>query len=160
MSDKVRITVLVENQPGALARIVGLISGRGYNIETLNVGPTLDPTVSKVTLVIPGDDRVLAQVTCQLGKLIEVIEVTDVTGQRHLDRELVLVEIASGPKNRAQIMEIATLYACKIICVRPRSLTLQMCGDSTEAQDFLNLLRPFKILNIARSGAIAIARGA
>lgn len=153
------ITAIVENQPGALARIVGLISGRGYNIETLNVGPTHDPTVSKMTMVIPGDDHVLAQVTSQLGKLVDVIQVTDVTSQRHLDRELILVEVSTAKHSRAQVMEIATLFGSRVVGVRERSLTLQMVGNEADVQDFLRLLKPYEIMDISRSGVIAVARG-
>lgn len=153
------ITALVENQPGVLARIVGLISGRGYNIETLNVGPTQDAAVSKMTMVVPGDDHVLEQVTCQLGKLVDVMQVTDVTSQRHLDRELILVEVSTAKHSRAQVMELATLFGGRVVGVRERSLTLQMVGDEADVQDFLRLLKPHEILDISRSGVIAVARG-
>ncbi|NLF19409.1 MAG: acetolactate synthase small subunit, partial [Lentisphaerae bacterium] len=125
------ITALVENKPGVLARIVGLISGRGYNIETLNVGPTQDPAVSKMTLVVPGDDHVLEQVTLQVGKLIDVIGVTDVTGKRHIDRELILVEIAiDSVARRAEILDLATLFKAAVAGVSQRSVTLQMVGST------------------------------
>jgi acetolactate synthase-1/3 small subunit len=153
------ITALVENQPGVLARIVGLISGRGYNIETLNVGPTHDPAVSKMTMVVPGDDHVLEQVTFQLGKLVDVLQVTDVTSQRHLDRELILVEVSTAKHSRSQVVELATLFGGRVVGVRERSLTLQMVGDEADVQDFLRLLKPYDILDISRSGVIAVARG-
>lgn len=152
------ITALVENKPGVLARIVGLVSGRGYNIETLNVGPTQDPAVSKMTLVVPGDDHVLEQVTLQVGKLIDVIRVTDVTGKRHIDRELILVEIAiDSVARRAEILDLATLFKARIAGVSQRSVTLQMVGSTDVISDFMMLLKPYKILDLSRSGRIAVA---
>jgi len=152
------INALVENQPGVLARIVGLISGRGYNIETLNVGPTHDPNVSKMTIVVPGDAQIIEQVIAQLGKQINVLQVTNVTRRHHLDRELILVEIASDVSNRAQIMEIATLFKALIVGVREHSLTVQMVGDQNLVGDFLTMLRPYEILDMSRSGVIAVVR--
>jgi len=154
------ITALVENKPGVLARIVGLISGRGYNIETLNVGPTQDPAVSKMTLVVPGDDHVLEQVTLQVGKLIDVISVTDVTGARHLDRELILVEVATDSvAQRAEVLDLAALFKAAVAAVTERSVTLQMVGSLDVVADFMLLLKPCKILDLSRSGQIAVARG-
>ncbi|MBM4164019.1 MAG: acetolactate synthase small subunit [Lentisphaerae bacterium] len=154
------ITALVENKPGVLARIVGLISGRGYNIETLNVGPTQDPAISKMTLVVPGDDHVLEQVTLQVGKLVDVISVTDVTGARHLDRELILVEIATDSvAQRAEVLDLATLFRAAVAGVTERSVSLQMVGSSDVVSDFMLLLKPYKILDLSRSGQIAVARG-
>jgi acetolactate synthase-1/3 small subunit len=154
------ITALVENKPGVLARIVGLISGRGYNIDTLNVGPTQDPAISKMTLVVPGDDHVLEQVTLQVGKLVDVISVTDVTGARHLDRELILVEIATDSvAQRAEVLDLATLFRAAVAGVTERSVSLQMVGASDVVSDFMLLLKPYKILDLSRSGQIAVARG-
>lgn len=152
------ITALVENKPGVLARIVGLISGRGYNIETLNVGPTQDSDLSKMTLVVPGDDHVLEQVTLQLAKLVDVVNVKDVTGTRHIDRELILVEIATGSvARRAEVLDLATLFKASIVGVSQRSVTLQMVGSTNVISDFMLLLKPYKILDLSRSGRIAVA---
>ena len=153
------ITALVENKPGVLARIVGLISGRGYNIETLNVGPTQDPAISKMTLVVPGDDHVLEQVTLQVGKLVDVISVTDVTGARHLDRELILVEIATDSvAQRAEILELTTRFQAAVAGETERSVSQQMVGSSDVVSDFMLLLKPYTILDLSRSGQIAVAR--
>jgi acetolactate synthase-1/3 small subunit len=153
------ITALVENKPGVLARIVGLISGRGYNIETLNVGPTQDPTISKMTLVVPGDDHVLDQVTLQVGKLVDVISVTDVTGARHLDRELILVEIATeSAAQRAEILGLITRFQAAVAGETERSVSLQMVGPSDVVSDFMLMLKPYTILDLSRSGQIAVAR--
>ena len=153
------ITALVENKPGVLARIVGLVSGRGYNIETLNVGPTQDPSTSKMTLVVPGDEQVLEQVLHQVSKLVDVIEVVDVTRRRHLNRELILVEVATKRHSRAQVLELATLFDARVVAVAEKSVTVQMVGDHATVEDFLRLLRPYEITDISRSGLIAVARG-
>lgn len=153
------ITAIVENQPGVLTRIVGLISGRGYNIETLNVGPTQDLKVSKMTMVVPGDDHVLEQVTRQLEKQIDVLEVHDVTRERHINRELILVEISTVNSSRAEIIELANLFDGRIVGVREQSLTVELAGSGDSIRDFLRLIRPLEIIDISRSGVIAVARG-
>ncbi len=153
------ITALVENKPGVLARIIGVVSGRGYNIETLSVGPTQDNTCSKITMVVPGDDHVLEQVTQQVTKQIDVLKVSDVTRQRHISRELILVEIATDKTGRAPVMELAALFTAKIVAVQAQSVTLQLAGDEQQIHDFLRSLRGFSVLDIARSGVIAVARG-
>ena len=153
------ITALVENKPGVLARIVGLVSGRGYNIETLNVGPTQDPDTSKMTLVVPGDEQVLEQVLHQVSKLVDVIEVVDVTRRRHLNRELILVEVATTRHSRAQVLELATLFKARVAAVGEKAITLEMVGDRSSVEDFLRLLKPYEITDISRSGLIAVARG-
>jgi acetolactate synthase-1/3 small subunit len=150
------ITAIVENQPGVLARIVGLISGRGFNIESLNVAPTQDPTVSSLTMTVPGDDRVLEQVMKQLNKLIDVIRVNDLTRKRYLNRELVLVEIAATPSKRAEILSLADLCRARVVAVHPKSLTLQLGEEEERIHDFLDLLKPYRILDVSRSGVIAV----
>lgn len=154
------ITAIVENQPGVLTRIVGVISGRGYNIETLNVGPTHNPEVSKMTMVVPGDDHVLEQVTRQLEKQIDVLEVHDVTRERQINRELILVEISTANRSRSEIIELASLFDGRIVGVREASLTVELAGSEDSIRDFLRLIRPLEIIDISRSGVIAVARGA
>jgi acetolactate synthase I/III small subunit len=153
------ITALVENQSGVLARIVGLISGRGYNIESLNVAPTQDPTTSRLTMKVQGDDRVLEQITKQLNKLIDVIKVADLTQKHFLNRELILVEVSALPRNRAEVVELADLFEAKVVSVQAKSLTIQMVAEEAKIKDLLVLLKPFGILDISRSGVIAVARG-
>lgn len=152
------INALVDNTPGVLARIVGLISGRGYNIETLNVGPTHDPNLSKMTFTVRGDEQVITQVTAQLRKQINVRAVTNVTSRSHIDRELILVEVACTNKSRAELMEIATLFKARIVGVQETSLTIQMAGNRETVRDFFALLKNHKILDISRSGLIAVLR--
>ena len=153
------INATVENQPGVLSRIVGLFSGRGYNIETLNVGPCADPMLSRMTITLPGDERVIEQVTKQLNKLVDVVKVTDLTSVAHIERELILVEVASPKGKRGEIMEIAALFNAEIIGVRENSLTIQFVGTEGQVADFLKLLRPYTIMDLSRSGLIAVARG-
>ncbi|MEI6149818.1 MAG: acetolactate synthase small subunit [bacterium] len=152
------ITALVENQPGVLARVDGLISGRGYNIESLNVGPTQDPTVSRMTMVVPGDDRVLEQVTKQLNKLIDVIKVTDLTKEPFLNRECILVKVEAQRKTRSEIIELSDLFGGAIISVQDKALVIQLVGEQEHVSDFLDLMKPFRILDVSRSGVIAMAK--
>ncbi|MBQ7189301.1 MAG: acetolactate synthase small subunit [Kiritimatiellae bacterium] len=153
------INCLVENQPGVLARIVGLISGRGYNIETLNVGPTADPTISSMTLVVPGDDHVITQVIHQLQKQVDVIDVTNMTKRRHINRELILARIATEDRSvRAEIVELASLFVSRVVAVDEQTITLQMVGNQDAVADFLQLLKPYKLVSISRSGVIAVDR--
>lgn len=152
------ISATVENQPGVLARIVGLISGRGFNIDSLNVAATQDPTVSRMTMKVPGDDRVLEQVTKQLNKLVDVIKVSDLTQKHCLNRELILVEVSAPPAKRKEIVELAGLFEAKVVSVQKNSLTLQMVGEQDKVDELLKLLKPFRILDISRSGVIAVAR--
>lgn len=153
------INCLVENQPGVLARIVGLISGRGYNIETLNVGPTADPTVSKMTIVVPGDAHIIAQVTHQLSKQVDVIEVVNMTNRRHLNRELILVRVAvKDHQSRVEVVDLASLFMARVVAVQEDSVTVQMVGNQETVADFLRLLKPYEIIDISRSGVIAVGR--
>ncbi len=153
------LNATVENQPAVLSRIVGLFSGRGYNIETLNVGPSADPRFSRMTITVPGDDRVIEQVTKQLNKLVDVVKVVDLTTEEHLERELVLVEVAVPKGRRSELIEIFSLFHADVIGVRENSLTAQIAGNERVVGDFLRLLRPYTILDLSRSGRIAVARG-
>ncbi len=153
------ITALVENQPGVLARVVGLISGRGYNIETLNVGPTNDPTVSRMTMQVPGDNRVLEQVTRQLGKLVDVIDVTDLTSAPCVNQECLLVKLAATHAQHAAIAALTERFGGRVLASQTDAMIVQLTGDSKQIVDFIDLLAPFRMLDISRSGIIAIARG-
>lgn len=153
------LSALVENKSGVLARIVGLISGRGYNIETLNVAPCADAGLSRLTMTVGGDARVIEQVTKQLNKIVDVIKVTNLTAEAHLERELVLVEVAVPKGRRGELLEVATLFHADVVGVRESSLTIQFVGRQEEIDDFLRMLRPFTVIDLARSGRIAVARG-
>lgn len=153
------IIATVANEPGVLARIVGLISGRGYNIDSLNVAPTHDPSVSRLTMTVPGDDRMLEQVTKQLNKLVDVIKVTDVTSKGYINREMVLVEVSAAGQKRAEIAGLADLFEAKVVSVQPKTLTIQMSGEQSRVEEFLALLKPFGIAELSRSGVIAVVKG-
>jgi acetolactate synthase-1/3 small subunit len=151
------VTLLVENKPGVLARIVGLISGRGYNIDGLTVAPTLDPEVSKMTIEVPGDDRVIEQVTKQLNKLIDVIKVTDLTAQRYIGQEMALIKVAAGEENRSSVIHLVEVFGAKVILVQPNSLVIRLVDDQQKIADFLGLMKPYRLLEVNRSGLIAMA---
>jgi len=153
------IAVLVENKFGVLSRVAGLFSARGYNIESLSVGETLDPTVSRMTLVVRGDEFVIEQVMKQLHKLIDVIKVNDLTDDSHVERELVLIRVNAEPQHRAEILRTADIFRAKVIDVTPQSFVLEATGDEEKIEALIELLRPMGIQEIVRTGKVAIARG-
>ncbi len=152
------ISVLVENKFGVLARVAGMFSGRGFNIDTLNVAPTHDSTLSRITAVVKGDDATLDQITKQLRKLINVIEVTDFSAGQSVDREMVLVKLGADSSNRSEIMQICDIFRAKIINVGSKSVVIEITGDEGKINAFLELLEPFEIFDISRTGKLAMAR--
>jgi len=152
------ISVLVENKFGVLTRIAGMFSGRGFNIDTLNVGPTLDPATSRMTIVVRGDDAVLEQVTKQLRKLIDVIELQDYSEDQSVDRELVLLRVTVSPESRSEAMQICDIFRAKIIDVQRRNLSIEITGDESKISKFIFLMEPFGISDLTRTGKIALAR--
>ncbi len=152
------IAVLVENHFGVLSRVSGLFSGRGFNIDSLAVGETEDPTVSRMTIVVKGDDRTLEQVKKQLNKLIEVIKVIDLTEKPYIDRELLLIKVNLTPKTRSQIIEVAELLGAKTISVGSKSISFEVVGESNHVENAINLLGPFGVKEVVRTGRIAISR--
>jgi acetolactate synthase-1/3 small subunit len=153
------IAVLVENKFGVLSRVAGLFSARGYNIESLSVGETLDPSVSRMTLEVRGDEFVIEQVTKQLYKLVDVIKVTDLTDESRVERELVLVRVNAEPQHRAEILRTADIFRARVVDVTPLTFTLEATGDEEKLEAFMELLRPLGIQEIVRTGKVAIARG-
>ncbi|MGH7264106.1 MAG: acetolactate synthase small subunit [Candidatus Rokuibacteriota bacterium] len=153
------IAVLVENKFGVLSRVAGLFSARGYNIESLSVGETLDPSVSRMTLVVRGDEFVIEQVAKQLHKLIDVIKVIDLTQENHVERELVLVRINAEPQHRAEILRTADIFRAKVIDATAAAFTLEVTGDEQKLDALIELLRPMGIQELVRTGKVAIARG-
>ncbi len=153
------LAVLVENQPGVLARVAGLFSRRGYNIESLTVGQTQDPTISRMTIVVDGDDRVIEQVTKQLDKLVEVIEIHDITEKEHVDRELVLIKVNAEPQVRSEIMQIVDIFRARIVDIGQRTLIIEGTGDEDKIRALERSLKPFGILELVRTGKIAMVRG-
>jgi acetolactate synthase-1/3 small subunit len=153
------ISILVENKFGVLSRVAGLFSARGYNIESLSVGETLDPSVSRMTIVVTGDGFVIEQVMKQLHKLIDVIKVNDLTDESHVERELVLVRVNAEPQHRAEILRTADIFRARVVDVTPVSFVLEATGDEGKLEALVELLRPMGIQEVVRTGKVAIARG-
>ena len=152
------LSVLVENKFGVLARISGLIAGRGFNIDSLAVGETEDPTASRMTIVVDGDERTIEQVKKQLNRLIDVISVYDLTKEEHLDRELILVKVSVTQKTRPELVEIAETLKAEVADVGVKTLTIQCVGDQTKVKTLLELVKPYGIKEIVRTGRIALSR--
>jgi len=153
------LNVLVENQFGVLARVAGLFSGRGFNIKSLSVAETPDPTLSIMTIVTEGDERILEQITKQLNKLIPVVKVIEVGKVPHVERELILVKVSANKENRAEILRVVEIFRGKVVDVTPRTYTIEMTGDEDKIRAFLELIKPMGIKEIVRTGTIAIQRG-
>jgi len=152
------ISVLVENKFGALTRIAGLFSGRGYNIDTLNVAPTQDPSASRMTIVTRGDDATLEQIVKQLNKLVDVLKVIDFRAGEYVDRELALVKVAVDSKSRAEVMQITDIFRAKIVDVQPKSVTIEITGSEDKVEKFIDLMRTFGIVDLTRTGKVAMPR--
>jgi len=153
------ISVLVENKFGVLSRIAGLFSGRGFNIESLSVAESLDPNISRMTIVTRGDDRVIEQVTKQLNKLVDVIKVIDHTEEKFVGRELALIKINAEPQLREEILRIAEIFRGKVVDVSSKTYTVEVTGDEEKVEAFIEMLKPLGIKEIARTGKIAMSRG-
>jgi acetolactate synthase-1/3 small subunit len=153
------ISVLVENHIGVLARIAGMFSSRGFNIDSLAVGETSDPTISRMTIVSRGDDLVTEQIIKQLRKLIDVIRVQDLSVESHVERELALVKVSSTVENRSQIIEIANVFRARIVDVSPDSVIIEIVGSQDKTQALLDLVEPFGILEMVRTGSVGLERG-
>ena len=152
------ISVLVENKFGVLTRIAGMFSGRGFNIDTLNVGPTLDPSTSRMTIVVRGDDTVLEQVTKQLNKLVDVIDIQDFQDDEFVDRELLLLRVNVTSKTRADVMQICDIFRAKIIDVQHKNVSIEITGNESKIGKFLMLMEPFGIIDLTRTGKVALSR--
>ena len=152
------ISVLVENHFGVLAHVAGLFSARGFNIDSLAVGETDDPTVSRMTIVAHGDDRVIEQITKQLNKLIDVIKVQDLTQEEHISRELVLIKVGATATNRSDILQVVNTFRGKVVDVGQKALTVEVTGSEEKIDAMLELLRPFGVKEVVRTGTIALAR--
>lgn len=152
------ISVLVENKFGVLTRVAGLFSGRGFNIDSLNVAPTEDATVSRMTIVTRGNDDTVDQIVKQLEKLVDTIKVHDFREGEYVDRELVLVKVGVDPQSRAEVMQITEIFRGKIIDVQPKSLTIEISGDEGKVAKFVELMTSFGILELTRTGTVALPR--
>lgn len=153
------ITLLVENEFGVLARVAGLFSGRGFNIESLCVAETLDPTVSTMTIVTRGDDQIIEQVLKQLNKLISVIKVVDLIDKDYVEREMVLLKVAATNDTREEILRIVDIFRGKVVDVGSKTYTLEVTGDDKKINAILGLLKPLGIKELVRTGHVAMVRG-
>lgn len=154
------LILLVRNEFGVLSRVANLFSARGYNIESLNVAPTLDPSVSRMTIVTSGDDKIIEQINKQTNKLISTIKVSDVTEAPHVEREMVLVKVKAAEDKRAEALRIADIFRGKVIDVSPASYTIEFTGSQDKVDAAIELLRPLGIKELVRTGVTAISRGA
>ncbi len=152
------VSLLVDNEPGVLSRVTGLFSGRGFNIESLCVAATVDPAVSRITLVTLGDDAIAEQIKKQLNKLVNVVKVQDLTGTDYVEREMALIKVSAKAGSRAEILRIVDIFRCKVVDVSPTHYTIEVTGTADKLEAILSLLKPMGIKEIARTGAIALGR--
>ncbi len=153
------ISVLVENKFGVLARVAGLFSARGFNIESLAVAETMDPTVSRMTIVTRGNEQIIEQITKQLNKLVDVIKVSNLSGENFIDREMVLIKVAAKESTRAEVLRIVDIFRGKVVDVNPGSYVIEVTGDEEKIGAILGLLQPLGIREVVRTGKVAMARG-
>lgn len=152
------ISILVENKFGAFNRIAGLFAAKGYNIDSLTVGPTEDETVSRMTIVTHGDDQIIEQIIKQLNKLIDTIKVVDLTFDSFVERELVLIKVQTTPETRSEIMQIAEIFRAKVVDISPKTLTLEATGSQLKVEAIIKMVKPFGIKELARTGRVALKR--
>jgi acetolactate synthase-1/3 small subunit len=158
-STKHTLSVLVENKPGVLARIAGLFSRRGFNIDSLAVGPTEHPEVSRMTIVVNVETSPLEQVTKQLNKLVEVIKVVELDTDYSVNRELLLVKVKADATSRGQVLELVQLFRAKVVDVAADAVTIQIVGNQGKLEDFLRVIEPYGVRELVQSGVVAIGRG-
>lgn len=153
------LAVLVENRPGVLVRVAGLFSRRGFNIDSLTVGRTENPDVSRMTIVVDGDARVIEQVTKQLHKLIDVIKISDISDEEYVDRDLVLIKVTAEPAQRVEIMQMAGVFRARVVDLGRKTMTLECTGNEGKINAFEESLRPYGIRELVRTGKVAMLRG-
>ena len=152
------LSVLVENEPGVLSRVAGLFSGRGFNIESLNVAPTLEEGMSRMTITTSGDEQIIEQIVKQLRKLVTVVKVVDFYGMSSVEREMMVIKVHAEDSKRGEVLRIADIFRCKVVDVSPMDLTLEATGDHSKLQAIIQLLQRFGIKELARTGTLAIRR--
>ncbi len=153
------LAILVENKPGVLSRVTGLFSRRGYNIESLAVGPTEDPNYSRITIVVEGDELVVEQITKQLFKLVNVYKVYELTSMPFVERELVMIKVTADIKSRTDIVKISEVFRANVVDVSDKAMILEVTGDSEKIEAIWNLLKPYGVKEMVRTGKLALARG-
>ena len=154
------ISVLVDNQFGVLARVSGMFSARGYNIISLCVGETENPAISRMTVTVRGDDNVLAQIIQQLHKLVDVISVDDLTSTSFVERELVMIKVKAGSKRRGEVIEVASIFRARVVDLDADTMTVEVTGSGEKVRACIEMMRPFGIAELVRTGVIAITRAA
>ncbi len=154
------ISILMENEAGALSRVAGLFSARAYNIESLTVAPTEDPTVSRMTLVTSGSDQIIEQITKQLNKLVDVIRLIDLNDGPHIERELMLIKLrATGGEHRDEVMRLVSIFGGRVVDVTESSFIVELTGEASKLDAFIEAVNPRRITELVRSGALGILRG-
>jgi acetolactate synthase-1/3 small subunit len=153
------ISVLVKNEFGVLSRVSGLFSARGFNIESLTVAETLDPEISRMTIVTAGNEQIIEQIIKQLRKLIDVIKVSDLTGKRFVERELALIKVRAEETTRAEVLRTVDIFRCKVVDVTPKTYTIEVTGTEDKILAIIDLLSPMGIREIIRTGRVAVPRG-
>lgn len=153
------LSALVQNVPGVLSHIAGMLASRGYNIDSLAVGETEDPRLSRMTFVVVGDDAVIEQVRKQLEKIVTVVRVEDISARDFVERDLMLIKVTAPPEKRGEIRELVEIFRGRIVDVAPESMIIEISGQEKKVESFIELMRPFGILELARTGRIALVRG-
>ena len=153
------LSALVQNLPGVLAQVAGMLASRGFNIDSLAVGETEDPNLSRMTFVVHGDDPVLEQVRKQLDKLIPVVAVQDISSEDFVERDLMLLKVKASPAQRMEIVLLVEMFRARVVDVSPNDLMLEISGTERKIEAFIDLMRPYGILELARTGRIALVRG-
>lgn len=152
------ISVYFQNNFNALSRIIGLFSGRGFNIDSVSYGEAKEPGMARMTITTKGDEQIIGQINNQLGKIVDVVKVTDLTYEPFVERELALVKITSKPETRSDIIEVVNVFRAKIIDISPKSLTIEVTGKQDKVNAAIGMLRPFGLLEVARTGSVALER--
>ncbi len=152
------ISLSIENKFGSLSRVAGLFSGRGFNIESLSVAPTLDPSISMMTIVTTGEERIIEQILKQLNKVIDVIKVVDISESEYVERETALIKVHTRPEDRAEALRIADIFRANVVDSSPTSYTIEVTGDVPKIQAIINLLQPLGIKELVRTGRVAMGR--
>jgi len=154
------LSALVQNRPGVLSHISGMLASRGYNIDSLAVGETEEPRLSRMTFVVVGDDSILEQVRKQLEKIVTVVRVDDISSQDHVERDLMLIKVAAAPGKRSEILELVEIFRAQIVDVAADVVLIEISGKERKIEAFIELMRPFGIIELVRTGRIAMVRGA
>jgi acetolactate synthase-1/3 small subunit len=153
------LSALVHNQPGVLAHVSGMLASRGFNIDSLAVGATEDPNLSRMTFVVHGDDATLEQVRKQLDKIVTVVKVQDISAEDFVERDLMLLKISATPEKRMEIVQLVEMFRARVVDISPKDMMIEIAGQERKIEAFIELMRPYGILELARTGRIALVRG-